>query len=308
MNTFHQSSRYNRRLLTTMVVLFMAAIVFPWQGTDIAIAVDGLKKDERATEIHKALPKIWISAQTALRQVKSHPATILVDIRNPKDFGKVSIPGSLNIPLHFIKTKQRLKNAFLILVGESYGYHLALQTCLDLQKSGFNARVLFGGLQAWRASGGLVEGDLTVLSRYKYIPPRAFNIDLADGLVMPIRMGKKDTNGNIDMIPGLRYVSVGKKPEAIVKQLKKIAADIKQESGYKTPVIVDMAGRNIEDLEALSRKAGIENIRFLKGGLIAYHKYLSGLAQAGKPREDRLQTTGNCSPCAEKIGKQPAKE
>jgi hypothetical protein len=91
-----------------------------------------------------------------------------------------------------------------------------------------------------------------------------------------------------------------KTSEASVKQLKKIAADIKKESGYKTTVVVDMADRNREDLEALSRKAGIENIRFLKGGLIAYHQYLSGLAQAARPRGARIKTVGECSPCAEK--------
>jgi hypothetical protein len=69
-----------------------------------------------------------------------------------------------------------------------------------------------------------------------------------------------------------------------------------------------MTGRNIADLEALSKKAGIENIRFLKGGLITYHQYLRGLAQAGKPREDRLKATGDCSPCAGDISKQSVKK
>ena len=308
MSTRLQPIGFKYRLLTITAIIVWTTVIFIWHGTGIAGAVDDQKKSESATDLHKELPKIWISAPTALRQVKNHSATI-VDIRDSGALGKVSIPGSLNISLHFIKTKQRLKNSFLILVGEGYGYRLALRACFALQKSRFNAKVLFGGLPAWRASGGPVEGDLTVLSQYKYIAPSAFTTDLADGLVVPISWGgKAEPKESKDMVAGVHHVAVGKNPKAMVKQLKKIAADIKKASGYKTPVIVDMVGRNIEDLEALSGKAGIENIRFLKGGLIAYRQYLSGLAKAGKPREDRLQTTGNCSPCAEKIGKQPIKE
>lgn len=282
--------------VSSLVVLLWTGATFFFLGMDPVFAAGGPTTTADAVKLTKTLPKIMITAEAALRQVKSNPSTVLVDVRDQESFRKVGIPGALNIPLHFIKAKQRLKKSSLILVGEGYGYRKALTTCMALQGSGFNARVLFGGLPAWRVAGGAVEGDLTVLAQYKYIPPSAFHTDLVDGLILPISLKQADSKKKNDL-HDVVYLGVEDAPEKLPKQLKALNSKTRDKMSYQTAVIIDAVDMEAASIETSLNKAGINNLRYLKGGMTAYSRHLNNISRLGKSRDDRLVTAGNKLPC-----------
>ncbi len=271
--------------------------------TSVVAAQEASKIPEAAGEPGNQMSRLWITASAAVRQVKSHPSVVLVDIRDPGSVHQVGIPGALNIPPHFIRTKQHLKQSTLILVGEGYGYRLALNTCVALQKAGFNARVLFGGLPAWRAADGPVEGDLTALAQYQYIPPSAFHIDLADGLILPIRSMPADVDKKNDL-QGVICLDMKAAPKELAKQLEGVNRKMKTQV-YQTPVVIDAVPGGPGVMDAALTEAGIGNVRCLKGGMAAYQQHLGNIKRLGKSRDQRLMVSGNQLPCAEEINKQP---
>ena len=61
-------------------------------------------------------PDLLISADSVLLDRALKKELLLVDIRPAAAFGKLRIPGSLNIPLYAIKTKTFLKKHDLVLI------------------------------------------------------------------------------------------------------------------------------------------------------------------------------------------------
>ena len=65
---------------------------------------------------------LMISLEAVLQGLSSEQKIVLVDVRGRKEFNRFRIPGSINIPLHFIKTKTFLRTKSLVLVNEGYCY------------------------------------------------------------------------------------------------------------------------------------------------------------------------------------------
>jgi rhodanese-related sulfurtransferase len=86
---------------------------------------------------------------------------LLVDVRNASQFEHYRIPGSLNIPLSFVKTKEFLRQRPFALVNEGRSSAALEAACKELRAAGFKqAGVLRGGLAGWRSAKGAVEGDV----------------------------------------------------------------------------------------------------------------------------------------------------
>ena len=104
--------------------------------------------------------------------------TILVDVRAPQDFEAVRIPGSLNIPLFAVKHKRFLRSREFVLLNEGYACRQLAQTAEALNKSGFRARILHGGLNAWRNAGGALTGLPGAQTQLNLVPPIAAQVEL----------------------------------------------------------------------------------------------------------------------------------
>ena len=112
-----------------------------------------------------------ISPDAVLYKLKQNHKITLVDVRNPEDFERLHIPGSLNIPLHAVKTKGFLKSVAVVLVNEGFQYSLLVTECRQLTDMGFKVLILDGGLPAWKRSGNKLAGDLFALEEMQIVSP-----------------------------------------------------------------------------------------------------------------------------------------
>lgn len=93
-----------------------------------------------------------------------------VDVRLPEEYARYHIAGSINIPLHMVRTKEFLKIIPVMLINDGRCTIELENTCRELKQSGFkNVSVLDGGLFAWHASQKPLEGDLIELSRLSHM-------------------------------------------------------------------------------------------------------------------------------------------
>ena len=63
-----------------------------------------------------------ISPDAVLYKLKQKQKITLIDVRNPEDFARLHIPGSLNIPLYAVKTKVFLKSFPIVLINAGFHY------------------------------------------------------------------------------------------------------------------------------------------------------------------------------------------
>lgn len=78
----------------------------------------------------------------------------LIDIRNPAEAQRESIPGARNVPMHQLsKQLDEVQKSQVVVLYCQVGL-LSAQACADLSASGFdNVHNLRGGIQAWKSSG-----------------------------------------------------------------------------------------------------------------------------------------------------------
>lgn len=114
----------------------------------------------------------------AAKQLVAKKAAFLIDLRSPKDFQRLHIPGVLNIPAHSLKTKTFLKTKHLILFNEGHSYQALETLYLSLRKVGFNKlSILEGGLNLWHKEIGELVGDLRNLDKItpaQFFPERNY--------------------------------------------------------------------------------------------------------------------------------------
>jgi rhodanese-related sulfurtransferase len=106
--------------------------------------------------------------------VQERQELVLIDVRGPQAFEQVRIPGSLNIPLFAVKTKAFLKDKPLVLVDEGFRPRRLADACDQLRQAGFEARFLFGGLNAWRTRSA----NFNLLRSAKLALPRSAHVNL----------------------------------------------------------------------------------------------------------------------------------
>ena len=89
-----------------------------------------------------------ISPDTVLYKLKQKEKIVLIDVRNQEDFARLRIPGSINLPLHVVKTKFALESFFIVLVNEGFNHTPLEKECRHLRDLGFKTFILDGGLAA----------------------------------------------------------------------------------------------------------------------------------------------------------------
>ena len=78
-----------------------------------------------------------ISPDAVLYKLKQKQKITLIDVRNPEDFARLHIPGSLNIPLYAVKTKVFFKSFPVVLINEGFQLQSAGNRVSSSYGSGF---------------------------------------------------------------------------------------------------------------------------------------------------------------------------
>ncbi len=200
------------------------------------------------------------------------PDTLFVDVRSPDQFRLARIPGSLNLPLHTLKTKAFLKPKRTVLVNEGCDASLLLVECGRLRAAGFpRIEVLDGGLLSWQIAGGAVEGERPhaasslAISAGQYHASRGAQNWLVVRLLPPNGLG--DAWFTAPNAPSLVF-----NPATLPTELAALAAN--QPPGTRCLLITDGGDFTSEMDQAI---ASVRNLPvfWLAGGLPAYRDFLA---------------------------------
>ena len=239
---------------------------------------------------------ITISAKAVQQHLTKGKRSVFVDVRNAKEFEKVSIPGAVNIPLHFIKTRTFLKDKALILVDGGYPDRQTEETCKALRHEGFRVSILSCGLLAWHRQGGPVKGDLLALNRYKNISPLRFYRGKNRDNQIIIDVSEKQHAESMQLMPSAKHIPIQVSSQTAVSQVEK--SILKQNINPLFPIVIfNQTGEQYEAIENIIKKAGLNNAYFLKGGLKGYQKFLQHLALSRQPKESRIKAANRCGNC-----------
>lgn len=104
--------------------------------------------------------------------------SLIVDIRPQADFGKVRIPGSINLSQSELLTTAALKSRPLLVVDKGFLRTELAQLCAKAQGKGFrNFRILLGGVAAWHGAGKPLEGLPQHFAGLHTIEPRELLVE-----------------------------------------------------------------------------------------------------------------------------------
>lgn len=246
-------------------------------------------------------PLASLTIESALQGLTEKQESILIDVRNSKEFEKFRIPGSINIPLFAIKTKTFLKSKPLVVMNEGQSYRQLLQECAILSAAGFNARLLDGGLYQWKGKGGPLEGDVFAQRELNKISPQTFLAGQAyeNWIVVDVsQTGKADAD-----LANLRrsHLPYSDSPGRFISELKSLLRN-EGMTEFFSAVICDEKGDKYERIEKHISDAGIISVLYLKGGFEGYRVFKqqqTGI-QKGKTSDTRgtaVKTYRNCTTC-----------
>jgi len=278
------------RFINLLSCLIFSFLLMP---TAVSPAADFLSSP--ITQQIKRNPANQIFPQDLQTLLRNKEEIILVDVRGKKDFEKIRIPESLNIPLHRVKTKPFLKNKSVVLVNQGYNY-LTLETeCQRLiARYGFSdIRILYGGLCLWRDSGGELTGGPFALEELDTIPARDFYIDRRynDWIIVNVAAAVPP---NTDTLTGISiHVPYSGDIERLAQGLKD---SISTQNDISVPyvLIFNKTGQDYKPIKKAVRNAGIQNVFYLQDGLDGYRSFIQKLALQRQPEKKK---TAGCEVC-----------
>lgn len=245
-----------------------------------------------AKRLKKPDHSFLVSAESILSKIKHKQKIVLVDVRSSEEFKKVRIPGSINIPLYFIKSKAFLKLNPLVLVNMGYPNSQMEKECERLRDKSFMAWILIGGIPSWYRNGGRLKGDLLALKEYNKISPRIFFQEKDDSDRVVLDVSKEYTRASKKLIPYAIHIPFFNK-----LNLDDLRAAAVKKADIKYFLIFNENGDHYEKIEKIMQKKGMENTFYLTGGLNAYEKYLQHLVLSRQSRDSRIKRVDKCSNC-----------
>jgi len=242
-----------------------------------------------------------ISPDTVLYKLKQKQKISLVDVRNPEDFERIRIPGSLNIPLYAVKTKVFLKSFAVVLINEGVNYSPLETECLHLTDIGFKAFVLDGGLPAWKRKGNRLAGDLLALEEMRVISPQVFfqEKDYENTLVVDI--SPVQTEASRKLMPYSKHLPVSADPGVWARNVDQIIISHKNQP-FLSILVFNETGDGYTSVNKILANVAV-NAFCLQGGVAGYNRYLGDLMLSWLPRDIRIKTNRKCGTCVEEIEK-----
>ncbi|GEM_PF-6653752 len=206
---------------------------------------------------------MFLTAEHAVAEHGPRSVYTLVDFRPSKDFTRLSIPHSLNVPLAALEGMPHLKNRRLILVGTGHSLAEPCETARNLRGQGWRIHILLGGLPAWQDAGGSLTGDPFVLDEYREV---SLNTLKADALQIPLALA---------VVDGLSHKASAVLNTTAVHVFEPRHGESRQEFLHRMdnasmPVcLADANGRFPHRLIRDARQAGLKNFLILRGGTAA---------------------------------------
>lgn len=240
-----------------------------------------------------------ISLDTVQYKLKQKQKITLIDVRNPEDFTRLHIPGSINIPLHAVKTKFVLKSFLIVLINDGFQYSLLATECLKLRDMGFKAFILDGGLYTWNRAGSRLTGDLFVLEDMKTVTPRRIFREKDFQNILMIDISPVQKEASMKVMPPSKHLPVLVEPCEWARKIERICASHKNQPFFSILVFNETGdgyGRANKILTGLDL-----NVFFLQGGVAGYRRYLKDLMLSWQPLDSRIKTSRKCVTCVKKI-------
>ena len=117
----------------------------------------------------------YLTASTVQSRLGAGEDIRIIDVRPASAFNELHVPSSWNLTLFALKAQRQLQPFPLLLVDSCGGDPALEQACRDLRKSGFSSVwILGGGLNAWRRSGGALEGNPAAMEQLGVLAPSVF--------------------------------------------------------------------------------------------------------------------------------------
>jgi rhodanese-related sulfurtransferase len=282
-------SRSNTKVLLTKTRIILVA--FPFLIISLFLIAEGFCSVQSA------------SVESVLRKTKAKEDILLIDVRDPRDFEKFRIPGSLNIPLFALKTKALLKSRPLVLINEGRSYKVLIDEAAALSIAGFTVSILDGGLRQWQQKKGPMEGDLFAARQIRLVPPAGLSAGLKYEnwifIDVSIPNGSEKSIGKskipLEPNPGpeaLHPITIpfSVHDQAFISKIKAVITNHK-EKDFLCLVFADEKESRYPDLEKQLQAAGITIVFFLEGGLEAYRAFES--RQNNRDQTSRFGTREN---------------
>jgi len=213
---------------------------------------------------------------------------MVVDVRRVDDFLRVRIPGSVNLPLHAVKTKAFLKERKILLVGEAYANEEMEKTCAMLREEGFSSvRFLDGGLNGWSVTGRHLAGDQLAAQRLRRLSPQEFERVVRNPEWLVVDVSSTGSSGDGDPEPASLSIPFTGGSKQFEEQLRRAAEAHRARFGRVYVLLADRDASRQPQLERAMASLAIEHLYSLDGGLEAYRaeraKHKAMLAAAGRP-------------------------
>lgn len=195
------------------------------------------------------------------------PGSLLVDVRNTKEFEDFHIPGAINVPAYAVKTKSFLQTRPVFLVDDGHNYARLQTLCEELRGQGFkNVSAIVGGVNLAFLNGesvegaGIAQGAITRLIPEDFIQQKNY----AYVLVVDVS-GKTTLLANI--MPAQNILRISSKDAAFVDRINQSVVTKKKLSNFPLVVVVDRDGRQSVKLQKKLSTLKDINIVYLEGGV-----------------------------------------
>ena len=209
------------------------------------------------------------------------------------------IPGSLNIPLHAVKTKVFLKSFPIVLINAGFHYSPLETECRKLKDMGFKVFILDGGLPAWKRKGSRLVGDLFALEEMQVVSPQVFFREKDCENTLVIDISPVQTEISRQLMPYSKHIPVSAEPGEWFRKLNRIIADHKNQP-FLSIVVFNETGDGYDRANKILAGLGV-NAFYLQSGVAGYKRYLEDLMLSWLPRDSRIKTNRKCRTCVKEI-------
>lgn len=222
-------------------------------------------------------PSLVVSVESLHRDMERSAPVRVMDVRSQEAYAAFRIPGSLNVPLHALRTREFLKLTPVVVTGEGSEYASLEPECRKLRELGFRVWILEGGVEGWAREGHAVDGAATGGRSLGTMTPRQFFEErhLENWVILNACRVKSETGRYLvpqaELLPSLDDIG-----EAAAR-LSHLASRRKAGSCPSFLVFDDdgsEAGRIARALEG----TGFGDVVFLEGGIEGYRRFLEDQA------------------------------
>lgn len=256
--------------------------------------------DARAAGYDRSL---FISPVTLMQQQARNTTLFLVDIRPAKEFAQFKIPGSINLPLSFIKTKRFLKTRPVILIHKGYEYRELHREAKTLNQKGYAVKILAGGLMAWRHKQGKIVGKPFGLKTLNRMPVNHFFREKDNDqwvLLNACRDAARDPSAPFPKAIAVKdSKEIGTLIDTIFTNPEKLGSvpAIPKANPMLSVIVFDNTGSTYKELESLIGETFYDRVFYLEGGVAAYDTFARNRLLARQPKSLRTKSVGKCPSC-----------